>query len=343
MKRVLSIGLFAALAVMLLFSLSDANANERWCNAGILVCGDVIDSTTAQGHDDVSLFNCTGSERFYGNAHVYRVSHPGGMIWVTLDWEGDAEADSALHLFILSSCNANACIDHDPSYLEANWPADDYWIIVEGRRNAADGTPYVLRVFCGDNPLPVELLSFTGVAVDRGVALQWSTASETDNDHFEIERSAAGSSDWELIANVPASNSASGQHYDYLDADVAAGTWDYRLSSVDVTGAREELGTAVVTAAPTSSVVAAELELIGSYPNPFNPATTIKFTVGEATDIELAVFDLQGRLVTSLAQGNYTRGSYEVTFDGAGLASGVYFARLTSPQKSQMMKLVLMK
>lgn len=78
-------------------------------------------------------------------------------------------------------------------------------------------------------------------------------------------------------------------------------------------------------------------------PNPFNPTTEIQFSLDFPTDLTLGVFDLQGRLVRSLASGNYANGTHRVVFDGSGLASGTYYARLTVQGNSQMQRLTLLK
>jgi hypothetical protein len=330
---------------MVVISLN-ADTASAWCTPRILVCGDAIDSTTAQGHDDVNRFNCTGSTRFDGNAHVYKLNHPGGDLAVALDWAGDADADSALHVFLLNTCNRNDCFAHDPRSIEGNYPSGDIWIIVEGRRNAADGTPYQLRVFCGDHQLPVELLSFSGAQYRDGIFLSWSTATETDNDFFRIERSHAGQSDWmELVTIQGQGTSASQSQYSYFDDMMVAGTYNYRLTSVNMDGTEEVIGTTAVTvaAAPISGETVTDFMLTGSYPNPFNPSTTIQFEVGEAANITLDVYDVSGRQISTLASGEHASGHYEVAFSGADLASGVYFARLSSPSRSEMLKMILMK
>jgi cytochrome c peroxidase len=80
-----------------------------------------------------------------------------------------------------------------------------------------------------------------------------------------------------------------------------------------------------------------------NYPNPFNPTTSISYALPEASFARLVVFDVQGRTVATLAQGWHEAGSYHVTFDGSGLASGVYFYQLQAGNLTQTQKMVLMK
>jgi len=79
------------------------------------------------------------------------------------------------------------------------------------------------------------------------------------------------------------------------------------------------------------------------YPNPFNPQTTLSFTLPVKSDISLKVFDLQGRTVTVLAEGEYSPGSHQLKFDASHLPSGVYFARLQAGEFNQTQKLLLVK
>jgi hypothetical protein len=102
--------------------------------------------------------------------------------------------------------------------------------------------------------------------------------------------------------------------------------------------------------APATSVREMELQtpstlaLIGNYPNPFNPSTRIAFTVAHAAHTTLRVYNVLGQQVATLFdQEAMTGNQYEVSFDGAGLASGLYLARLESNGQQVMHKMVLMR
>lgn len=87
---------------------------------------------------------------------------------------------------------------------------------------------------------------------------------------------------------------------------------------------------------------------LAASPNPFNPATKITYALRADSHVHLLVYDVRGRLVNVLAEGNQPKGSYEVTWDGrdqagASVASGTYFARLETSQGSVVQKLALLK
>jgi len=87
----------------------------------------------------------------------------------------------------------------------------------------------------------------------------------------------------------------------------------------------------------------ARFSLEQNYPNPFNPKTGVRFQVPGVSDVKLTVFDLLGREVAVLVNERKAAGSYEVGFDGSGLASGVYMYRLTAGSFVQSKKMILLK
>ncbi len=92
-----------------------------------------------------------------------------------------------------------------------------------------------------------------------------------------------------------------------------------------------------------TSISPTEYKLANASPNPFNSATTIAFTLPEAGDVTLIVCDVQGRVVVELANGWQNSGTHQVIFDGSGLASGIYFYKLTAGDYSATQKMVLVK
>lgn len=83
--------------------------------------------------------------------------------------------------------------------------------------------------------------------------------------------------------------------------------------------------------------------LAQNYPNPFNPATSIRYQLGAPGKVTLTVYDALGRQVTTLVDGTQGAGQHHVTFDGADLASGVYFYRLRTEVGQKVQQMVLLK
>jgi len=84
-------------------------------------------------------------------------------------------------------------------------------------------------------------------------------------------------------------------------------------------------------------------ELISAFPNPFNPTTAISIQLSAFGYVNLSVYDVAGRKVATLVDGYRDAGAHEVTFDGSGLASGIYLYKLKTDQHQVMGKIVLMK
>lgn len=80
-----------------------------------------------------------------------------------------------------------------------------------------------------------------------------------------------------------------------------------------------------------------------NFPNPFNPATTISYTLAHAAAVTLTVYDIRGREVQVLLAENQSAGFHSVAFDASNLASGLYLYKLSTPDFTDMRKLILLK
>ena len=105
-------------------------------------------------------------------------------------------------------------------------------------------------------------------------------------------------------------------------------------------------GTSAVNSHPVNRPAA--FELYPNFPNPFNPSTTIRFTLSGISDIVLAIFDIHGGLVRNLKQETLNTGSYSVTWDGQDnqgqiLPSGIYLCQLKSGSFSKTQRMMLLK
>ncbi len=87
----------------------------------------------------------------------------------------------------------------------------------------------------------------------------------------------------------------------------------------------------------------AEYSLQQNYPNPFNPSTRINFSIPQKAYVKMTVYDVQGKEVAVLADSEYFQGTFELTFNAASLASGVYFYKLQAGGYSEIKKMVLLK
>jgi hypothetical protein len=186
--------------------------------------------------------------------------------------------------------------------------------------------------------LSAELVGFDAIAGDNSVMLTWRTASETDNEAFEIHR------DGTKIGVVSSSgNTTSGHSYSWRDDEAVNGVpYTYRLLARDVNGMIEELGVASATPQVGAGLVTG-YALRGNYPNPFNPTTTISFDLAAAGHTTLKVFNIQCQEIATLVDGHRQAGSHVTSFDATGLASGMYFSRLEVNGFTATQKMLLLK
>lgn len=183
---------------------------------------------------------------------------------------------------------------------------------------------------------PVELLSFTASAMVDGVKLEWTTATESNNHIFIIERN--NGSGFAEIGSVAGSGTTTKiQNYSYIDK-AATGGASYRLKQIDFDGTASYSNTVDV-----NGLLPAELVLDQNFPNPFNPSTIIQFELPTSGHTSLKVYDVTGTQVTVLIDQEMSAGRHEMVFDVAGLPSGSYFCRLIQNGQSRSIKLVIMK
>lgn len=83
--------------------------------------------------------------------------------------------------------------------------------------------------------------------------------------------------------------------------------------------------------------------ILSNYPNPFNPTTTIQFSVISMTIASLGIYDISGRLVETLVRGDFEAGEHEAIWNAVNHSSGIYFVELTSGKNRSVQKLVLLK
>ena len=190
------------------------------------------------------------------------------------------------------------------------------------------------------SPLPVELTSFSSAASKEGITLLWSTASETNNRGFEVERSYDGN----VFSNVGFvsghGTSTQVNNYSYTDKleNTNNSTLYYRLRQVDFNGQSEY--SQILTVKYDVPTV---FSLSQNYPNPFNPTTTIKYTVPKNGPVSIKLYDITGSEVATLVNEVKTVGSYELKFNASGLASGVYLYRMVANDFVSVKKMSILK
>jgi carboxypeptidase T len=101
--------------------------------------------------------------------------------------------------------------------------------------------------------------------------------------------------------------------------------------------------TGTITGVNGNNGIPLTYKLEQNFPNPFNPATTIKYQLAKDTKVKLTVYDVLGRMVSTLVNANKPAGSYEMKFDASNFASGLYFYKLEAGDYTEVKKMMLVK
>ena len=225
-----------------------------------------------------------------------------------------------------------------------------------------------------EQALPVTLISFSGAmsAVQGGVLLEWKTASEVDNSGYTVQRKSGGETSFTDVAGsfIPGNGTTTEAHqYNFVDKSITkAGAYSYRLKQQDLDGAIHYSESILIDVTVTDVAETAPLTfgLMQNWPNPFNPTTTIRYTIAgvvalsgafssgvegpavsgqQSADsrVRLVVFDLLGRQVAVLVNEKKEPGTYAATWNAAGMASGTYVCRLTAGDKTDVRRMLLLR
>ncbi len=191
--------------------------------------------------------------------------------------------------------------------------------------------------------VPVEMTSFNANVNQGNVVLDWSTATETNNKGFEIQRKS-GNSTFQDVAFINGNGTTSQPHtYGYTDSKLANGAYTYRIKQVDFDGSFS------YSKEVTANVnIPATFSLKQNYPNPFNPTTKIDFSLATDSKVSVKVFDILGREIATLLNSNMAAGNHTINFNATNLQSGVYFYRLQAQGNNgkdftSIKKMILMK
>lgn len=181
-----------------------------------------------------------------------------------------------------------------------------------------------------------------GAESEQNVELTWDTR-DGQTTGFVVERSRNGS-DFEAIGRVAAREASPDEDdlaYRFQDELVSGHVLFYRIRQQFKTGAEKLSGTIKMGVGVEEKVE--EATLIGNFPNPFNPQTTVTYVLQTPQHVRLSVWDLAGQQVALLVDEDQAAGFHEVPFVANDLPSGTYFIRMRIPGGAQVRQMILMK
>ncbi len=173
---------------------------------------------------------------------------------------------------------------------------------------------------------------FTARELDQCINLSWQTCSESENLSFILERNG------DCIARIPGAGTSNiKQYYEYNDADITIGDYIYKLYDVDYAGKIYLLDSLRV------NIGNAFKPKLNVKPNPFNVLTVLSVEIENATNCELKIYDIQGKLIDELYKGYLNKGHYGFKWNASVFPSGIYVVRMITDMASVDQKIVLMK
>ena len=192
----------------------------------------------------------------------------------------------------------------------------------------------VLSLAEGKNEIPVSVVNRLGsdierfdIKADMTTAPPW-LAVKSISQIFHVTQSETCGNPFIITATVTCAPAGASAIIPFTLTDEKGNSWTF---------------SARVLVKETSSLCSA---LSGNYPNPFNPSTTIRFSLGENTNASIAVYNTLGQKIRTLLEGPQTAGIHTVLWDGCNdigqrVSSGVYFYRLSAGGFEKTMKMVL--
>ncbi len=211
-----------------------------------------------------------------------------------------------------------------------------YTITIQG--TGPGGAPPVhRRTITLDVIVPVELTSFAAASDKNDVILTWNTATELNNQGFEIQRKITG--EFERVGFVEGRGTTTeAQNYLFRDKDLLSGNYTYRLKQTDFDGSFAYSDEVEIEISQPNVFYLGQ-----NYPNPFNPSTNIKYSIPADGNVTLKIYDILGEEVSTLVNEFQQAGTFDVVFDGSNLSSGVYYYQLTSGELTSTKKMMLTK
>src|ERR1035437_8677167 len=277
-------------------------------------------------------------------------------------WSYSNTASGSSYTLSIDGSSSQTGIDNPP-HLRVIHSADGMTFDLIGTHSAGSGSTAVRTVIPdgtsgrfylggrnpGNNPLPVELSSFTSSVNGRDIQLNWITKTEVNSNKFVIERALVNTKDaaiiWASIGTIQASGTSnSSNKYSYTEKNLQAAKYQYRLKMIDNDGSYK-----YSNVVETEIALPKNFELSQNYPNPFNPSTKIDYQVPVDAKVILEVYNIAGQKVIELVNQDQSAGYYTVDFGASKLSSGVYIYRLSASDKvtgnnfSSIKKMMLLK
>lgn len=300
------------------------------------------------GMGQISFTGCTGSitagfpftlnlSGNDGTRNIYTSALPGPscsagvcafrVIWTGTQWEIQLSNNGGGSFDFTLYTNTTASLPNPPDLTLGVWNAS----------GTCSGQP--ISTWSGDvqssTTLPVELLSFEGRQSSENILLNWQTASEINNDKFEIEKSQNGRDFFKIGEMDGIGNSSHLQNYSFKIKSLINGISYYRLKQIDFDGQFEYSEVISVNFKEESG------QLGYFYPNPSKSGmVNLDYSAQKEDEITISVFDMTGKLVVNQIQ-KVSKGQNNLTFDFSFLNKGIYIVKIGDERNPTHRKLII--
>ena len=183
------------------------------------------------------------------------------------------------------------------------------------------------------------------MAIEKKIVYSTPPGSNGETIFYTVFRRACPNTDGVVI---PTNSGTYNYTYTYKRETAWIDTSLYTVAFVQNDNNKEVINSSISTYIPSGignigNGIPAEYTLSQNYPNPFNPVTTINYSIPKSGFVSLKVFDILGKEVITLVNGNAPAGNYSVEFHSGNLASGLYFYKMNSGNFSATKKLIITK
>jgi hypothetical protein len=234
-------------------------------------------------------------------------------------------------------CEATYFADVEFQNLVTEWPINVTSITDANGCSIPVSQNFVISPLVNNGTLPVTITEFSASVIqNKDVKLNWTTASESNNKGFEVERSTDAAK-WLNVGFVPGSgNSNVIKSYSLMDKNLPTGKYFYRLKQIDLDG---KFNFSNILRIDVNGKLIYELNQ--SFPNPSRGASTITYSIPVKSQVTLTVYDMQGKVVRVLQNGERAAGKYAVTVPADLLKAGVYYYKLEAGEFKSTRKMIV--
>lgn len=308
------------------FNIADQNYRFSYNRAAVVVGSLVIDSMSLTGFIGTSLYDPHTLNGSIDTVVSYNVVLAGGTgESISTNWRTIGRI--SFDILDINECLELTWHDHSPAMFPPTFIGEKF----NTNLYEVDEMLYLNNSFCPEpecSALPIELSSFDATEENCAVVIDWSTASELNNDHFLLEKSTDGETFTTIATINGAGTTNQAQSYSYTDTKASAMNY-YRLTQVDTDGTATTSKT--ITLRSSCFEEGSVFTMSELYPNPVTagPVTINLYTEIDVMDAEIIITDVTGRMIHR-ETASINIGANNLTFDSGLFTAGTYFAQVIS-------------